>query len=251
MLVDNRPAYNVYITPRFFNTDALTKLKKYLELSDDQATALEVKVASKRGLDRFRQFVAFEDVSRDQMALLESEKNDLPGVAVEAVAHRNYPHGPLAAHMLGYMNQITPEELADKRQHTDTLNYHLGDYIGRAGLERQWESFLRGKDGVERIVVDAKGQRKEGAEIDNWLGGPQRIEPEPGNDLVTSIDLDLQEAVEAALAKHKSARGRRGRRRDRARAGAGVVARARSQRAHRAAHARRGDARSTTIRCAR
>jgi penicillin-binding protein 2 len=204
ILVDNRPAYNVYITPRFFNTDAFTKLKKYLALTDDQATALEVKVSAKKGLDRFRQFLAFEDITRDEMALLESEKNDLPGVAVQSVAHRNYPHGSLAAHMLGYMNQITPEELADKRQHEDKDSYHLGDYVGRAGLERQWESFLRGKDGVERIVVDAKGQRKDSAELEALLGGPQRSEPEPGNDLVTSIDLDLQKATEAALAKHKS-----------------------------------------------
>ncbi len=204
ILVDNRPAYNVYITPRFFNTDASTKLKKYLALSDEQATALEVKVASRRGLDRFRQLLAFEDISRDQLALLESEKNDLPGVAVQAVAHRNYPYGPLAAHMLGYMNQITPEELADKRQRADTLNYHLGDYVGRAGLERQWESFLRGKDGVERIVVDAKGQRQGTAELEALLGGTQRTEPEPGNDLITSIDLDMQKITEAALSKHKS-----------------------------------------------
>jgi penicillin-binding protein 2 len=204
VLVDNRPAYNVYITPRFFNTDAFTKLKKVLALSDDQAAALELKVAGKHGLDRFRQFIAFEDVSRDQMALLESEKNELPGIAVQAVAHRNYPYGSLAAHMLGYMNQITPEELAARRQRADTLNYHLGDYVGRAGLERQWESFLRGKDGVERVVVDAKGQRKDSAELEALLGGPQRTEPEPGNDLITSIDLDLQKATEAALAKHKS-----------------------------------------------
>jgi penicillin-binding protein 2 len=204
VLVDNRPAYNVYITPRFFNTDAFTRLKKYLQLSDDAATALEVRIAQKRGLDRFRQLLAFEDITRDQLATLESEKNDLPGVAVQAVAHRNYPHGTLAAHALGYMNQITPEELADKRQRADTLNYHLGDYVGRAGLERQWEPFLRGRDGVERIVVDAKGQRKEAGELEALLGGPQRTEPQPGNDLVTSIDLDLQKAVEAALAKHKA-----------------------------------------------
>ena len=50
VLVDNRPAYNVYITPRFFNTDAFTKLKKYLALTDEQASALEVRIASKRGL---------------------------------------------------------------------------------------------------------------------------------------------------------------------------------------------------------
>jgi penicillin-binding protein 2 len=204
ILVDNRPAYNVYITPQFFNTDALTKLAKYLALSDEQATALEVKVASKKRLDRFRQLLAFEDITRDQLALLESQKDELPGVAVQSVAHRNYPHGTMAAHALGYMNQITPEELAEKRQHTDTLNYHLGDYVGRAGLERQWESFLRGKDGVERIVVDAKGQRKDAADLEALLGGPERIEPQPGNDLITTIDLDLQKIVEAALGKHKS-----------------------------------------------
>src|ERR1700748_2950006 len=62
VLVDNRPAYNVYITPRFFNTDAFTRLKKYLQLSDDAATALEVRIAQKRGLDRFRQLLAFEDI---------------------------------------------------------------------------------------------------------------------------------------------------------------------------------------------
>ena len=204
VLVDNRPAYNVYVTPRFFNTDAFTRLKKFLSLSDDQATALEVRVASRRGLDRFRQLLAFEDITRDQLAILESEKNDLPGVAVQAVAHRNYPHGPLAAHALGYMNQITPEELTEKRQRADALNYHLGDYVGRAGLERQWESFLRGKDGVERIVVDAKGQRKDAQELEALVGGPQRSEPEPGNDLITTLDLDLQKIVENALGKHKA-----------------------------------------------
>jgi penicillin-binding protein 2 len=204
VLVDNRPAYNVYITPRFFNTDAFTKLKKYLQLSDEQAAALETKIAQKHGLDRFRQFVAFEDITRDQLAVLESEKLDLPGVAVQAAAHRNYPHGTLAAHTLGYMNQIAPEELAEKRQHDDTLNYHLGDYVGRAGMERQFESFLRGKDGVERIVVDAKGQRKDAQELEALLGGPQRVEPDPGNDLISTIDLDLQKIVETALGKHKA-----------------------------------------------
>lgn len=207
VLVDNRPAYNVYITPRFFNTDAFFKLKKYLQLSDDQAAALETRIAQKHGLDRFRQFVAFEDITRDQLAVLESEKLDLPGVAVQAVAHRNYPHGTLAAHALGYMNQIMPEELTEKRQRNDTLNYHLGDYVGRSGMERQFEPFLRGKDGVERIVVDAKGQRKDKSELealDSLLLGPQRTEPEPGNDLVTTLDLDLQRIVEAALSKHKS-----------------------------------------------
>jgi penicillin-binding protein 2 len=204
ILVDNRPAYDVYITPRFFNTDAFTKLRKLLQLDDVEATALEVKVSQKRGLDRFRQMLVFEDITRDQLALLESEENYLPGVAVQAVAHRNYPHGKLASHELGYMNQITPDELASKRARADALDYHLGDYVGRSGLERQWESFLRGKDGIERVVVDAKGQRKDMLDLEGLLGGPQRVEPVPGDDLVTTLDLDLQQIVENALAKHHS-----------------------------------------------
>lgn len=202
LLVDNRPAYDVYVTPRFFKPKALAKLRQLLSLTEEETDALEAKVAQKHGLERFRQFLAFEDISRDELALLESEQLELPGVAVQAVAHRNYPHGKLAAHLVGYMNQITPEELAQRRARADGLDYHLGDYVGRSGLERQWEPFLRGKDGLERVIVDAKGQRKELGDLEGLLGGPPRIEPKPGDDLVTTLDLDLQRVVEVALAKH-------------------------------------------------
>jgi penicillin-binding protein 2 len=204
VLADNRPSYNVYVTPRFLTDEALARLQRYLALGDDQVTALRARIAQKHGLDRFHGLLAFEDITRDQLALLESERNELPGVAVEAVAHRSYPHGALASHVLGYMNQIGPDELPGKREQ----GYRLGDYVGRAGLERQWESFLRGKDGVERIVVDAKGQRKvdvDQAELDAWLGGPQRMDPVPGHDLMTTLDLELQNITENALKKHKSA----------------------------------------------
>ena len=207
VLADNRPSYNVYVTPRFFTDEALVKLAGFLKLSDEPVAQLKARVAQKRGLDRFRQLLAFEDITRDQLALLESEKNDLPGVAVDAVAHRSYPHGTLAAHALGYMNQISADELAERRERADSGGYHLGDNVGRAGLERQWESFLRGRDGVERIVVDAKGQRKDVdlSDIAEWLGGPQKTDAVPGHDLITTLDIELQRITENALKKHKSA----------------------------------------------
>jgi penicillin-binding protein 2 len=208
LIADNRPSYNVYVTPRFLNDASLGRLQRLLDLADDQVAQLKQKVAQKHGLDRFRQLLAFEDVTRDQLALLESEKNDLPGIAVDAVAHRSYPHGLLASHVLGYMNQISAEELAEKRADSRS-GYRPGDYVGRAGLERQWESFLRGKDGVERIVVDAKGQRKDVElppdQSDEWLGGPRRVDPVPGHDLITTLDIVLQNITENALKKHKSA----------------------------------------------
>ncbi len=203
-LADNRPAYDVMITPRFFTDEALQALAHYLHLDDETVDQVKAKVRDKHGLDRFRQVMAFEDISRDDLALLESEQLELPGVHVTAAAHRSYPHGTLAAHVLGYMNEITAEELTEHREQ----GYHNGDYVGRSGLERQWESFLRGKDGVERIVVDAKGQRKldlETSDLDAIIGAQRRIDAVPGHDLVTSLDLDLQQAVEDAIKKHKSA----------------------------------------------
>ncbi len=205
VLADNRPSYNVYITPRFFTDEALGHLRRFLDLSDEQVDALKQKLAAKHGLDRFHQVEVLEDITRDQLAVLESEKLELPGVGVGAVAHRSYPHGALLAHALGYMNQISAEELAERRERNSGGGYHLGDYVGRAGLERQFESYLRGHDGVERIVVDAKGQRKPDVETSELIGGPQRQDPEPGHDVITTIDLDLQRVVESALKKHQSA----------------------------------------------
>jgi penicillin-binding protein 2 len=205
-LADNRPSYDVMITPRFFTDEALQQLARLMKLDDESVDALKTKVAAKKGLDRLRQMLAFEDVSRDDVALIESQAISLPGVTISASAHRNYPHGDLAAHALGYMNQITPEELQDKRDVPDP--YRLGDYVGRAGLERQFESFLRGKDGYEKVVVDAKGQRKGEFTVDelaDLIGEKPRVDPVPGHDLVTTVDLDLQNIVEAALKKHKSA----------------------------------------------
>jgi penicillin-binding protein 2 len=123
-------------------------------------------------------------------------------VTVQAEAARTYPNGVIASHVIGYLNQITADELNERREQ----GYHTGDAIGRSGLERQWEPYLRGQDGRERIIVDAKGQRKLDAEdLVELLGGPQRTEPVPGHDLITTLDLDLQRTAEAALGKHRSA----------------------------------------------
>jgi penicillin-binding protein 2 len=201
LLADNRPAYNIYVTPRFVTPDAITRLGDILAWSDDERASQADKLLHKRGLDRFHQILVGIDVTRDQLARVESDHYALPGVSVGAVARRYYPQQKIGAHLLGYLNQIGPDELHDRREQ----GYKPGDFIGRAGLERQWEPFLRGTDGTERIVVDAKGQRKPDVESSELIGGPQRIEAVAGHDIKTTIDLDLQKIAEGALAKHKSA----------------------------------------------
>ncbi len=204
VLVDNRPSYNVYVTPRFLAPDTLEKLGRMVKVDPVDLAALVERVAGKKGQDRMQQLLAFADVSRTEMATLESHKADLPGVSVDAQAHRSYPFGKTAAHVLGYMNQVSPDELGRLRDQ----GYKLGDSIGRAGIERQWESYLRGKDGFERIFVDAKGRVKTDVdELDamGLGGGPRQQDPQPGDDVVLTIDLDLQKLVEKALARQRSA----------------------------------------------
>ena len=207
VLVDNRPSYNVYLRPTLANDATVARLVKHLALSEEQRASLQSRISTaltRKGADRAQELLAFEDVTRDQMGAIESDAAELPGVTVEAVAHRTYPFGTLAAHTLGYMNQIGADELAALRDQ----GYRPGDYVGRSGVERQWESYLRGKDGFAVEVQDARGHLKtdlDEQEIDDLVRGPRRRDPAPGDNLVLTIDLDLQRIVEKALAHHRSA----------------------------------------------
>jgi penicillin-binding protein 2 len=144
-----------------------------------------------------RGFLVLEDIDRDQLALIAQSQQELPGVTVRDVPHRHYLHGALASHLLGYLNQIGEAELEARRDE----GYDEGDYIGRSGIERQWESYLRGKRGVERFVIDALGRRKEGPETAGLIEEPRLVPPVPGHNIVLTIDADLQRAAEHALAE--------------------------------------------------
>jgi penicillin-binding protein 2 len=200
VLADNRAAYNVYVTPRFLTAESLEKLRGYLSLSPEQAEAVKTRAAATRGLARFRAQLAVEDVSREQMALVATNRQNLPGVQIEAVPRRTYPLGASASHVLGYINEISAAELNSRREQ----GYRSGDLIGRTGLERQWEGYLRGTPGFERVVVDAKGQRKSAEETRELLQTPRRQDPLPGNNLVLSLDADLQRLAERAFRRYPS-----------------------------------------------
>jgi penicillin-binding protein 2 len=200
VLADNRAAYNVYVTPRFLTPDALERLRGYLGLSEEQAAAINGRAAETHGLQRYRAQLAIEDVSREQMALVATNRQNLPGVQIEAVPRRTYPLGASASHVLGYINEISAAELTSRRDQ----GYRSGDLIGRTGLERQWEGYLRGTPGFERVVVDAKGQRKSAEETRELLQTPRRQDPVAGNNIVLSLDADLQRLAERAFRRYPS-----------------------------------------------
>jgi len=128
-----------------------------------------------------------EDVPTDTLFYLAEHGDEYPGVAPEVVALREYPYGKLAAHVLGYVAEISADELKSGR----FRGLQQGDIVGKAGVELTYDRFLRGRDGVQDFEVNAAGR------VIRSLGGRQ---PAPGLDLRLSIDLDIQKQAEASLA---------------------------------------------------
>jgi len=207
ILVDSRPSYDVTLTPYFCGKqcdDMVTRLAQLLSLAPEDEQRVRDRVKGMRGLDKFKPLTVKVDIAREELDVIEANRvpGELAGVDVIPAPHRSYRYGAWAAHLFGYMNEIGSDELKRMNEEldasgSDQLAYRMGDYVGRRGLEKRWESYMRGRDGVRRVVVDAKGNAK-GSEIEEELIAEEdRFEPsQPGNNLVLSIDWRLQEFTE-------------------------------------------------------
>ena len=180
-LVDNRPAFTLSIIPRELdNRDAvLGKLSSLLGLSYQELDAALERVSSDSFLPvRIRRGLTMEDVAK-----VEEWKLELPGVIVEVEPQRAYPTSRFAAHLLGYVREASDEQMKQGR-------YRRGELVGQTGLERLLDEFLRGRDGGERIEVDAMGRP---------IRLIQQTEPHPGAEVVTTIDRRIQELAEREM----------------------------------------------------
>ncbi|MBH25738.1 MAG: penicillin-binding protein 2 [Myxococcales bacterium] len=186
VLAENRPSYDVYITPRLVRKEpeALDLLQRYLNLAADDIARIRKRMEEADG----RAFLARRDITRDQVAQLETHRMYLPGVEVRTNSHRYYPYNELSSHTMGFMNEITGDELESRQAY----GYRPGDYIGRMGLERTYEAILRGSPGLERQIVDARGIPQGEEQAEELLGHYRRVEPIPGRNLVLTLDMDLQ-----------------------------------------------------------
>jgi len=132
-----------------------------------------------------------QDVGKRVRTYLEEHTLDYPGVEVTDEYLRDYPQGDMAAQVLGYVGPISAEEL--KTQHFK--GYASGDVVGQTGLEWTYDRWLRGRDGLAKVEVDAQGHPKQGAEV------PGGRLAEPGDTLVTTLDAKVQDAAQQALVK--------------------------------------------------
>lgn len=198
ILVDSRPSYDLYLTPAFCHPceEVLGRLAGRVEMSPEELARALLATTRSKGLERFRQVVVKVDITRDELDVLEASRDDFPGLDVLAAPHRNYRYGKFAAHTLGYLGEASPEELEKLRE--EGKPYRLGDYLGKRGVERKFEEVLRGEDGTQRVVTDAKGRQL--AHLQWMIAEPERhVAARPGLNLVLSLDERLQRTAEEAF----------------------------------------------------
>ncbi len=128
------------------------------------------------------------DVPKAAFNYLRERKEQFPGIAVEKLYLRNYPHDELAAQLFGTLREISPKELERRRYR----GVAAGTRIGASGIEYEYDPYLRGRDGYTKVVINALGNRDERRET-------TRVEPKQGNQLKLSLDLDLQRTANNAL----------------------------------------------------
>lgn len=196
LLADNRPRFDVVFT-RGFSSDLDEELKVLGEIfawSDIEFE--EVKRQLKKSAPYLAKRIA-RDVSWNELAQIESRNLELSGVDVEVIAVRDYLYGDAFFHSIGYTGEVNEMDLIRLRKKYPERNYRLGDQIGVIGTEARFESYLRGEDGQEFVVVDVKGRpvQKTGFNI---FDQSSRLEAIAGKTLQLTLDLELQlEAVRA------------------------------------------------------
>lgn len=194
-LADNRPAFNVYVTPKQLTEAQRSELGRLLGLTAEESDKVDQRIAAGTKRNPRQAVLILEDQGRERAALIEQQRFRLGAVEVRHEPYRNYPEGDLAAHLLGYMTQMTEAEAERLRKQ----GYDDDELVGRAGLEAKWENNLRGKKGKELYAEDARGQRLDEATAAGLIKGDRRIEPIPGANLILTIDRDLQRIAERAI----------------------------------------------------
>ncbi len=207
ILIDNRPSVDVEVTPYFLGEDpeevqaTLRELFEVLQIAPEEREELAEKVGGQRGLNRFRPMLIEQDISHESLVAILDQRGifKLDGVEIVPGRRRKYVEGTMAAHLLGYVNEIDRRRLDRELRDGNPHKYKRGDLLGRAGIEFQYEKQLRGDDGFEKIVVDAKGRSQSQSYVAELIQEQPRQPPRPGNNLYLTIDKELQAVAEEAF----------------------------------------------------
>jgi len=185
-LVKNRPSFNI----EFVQEDAVEPTKTLKELAKilqvNESEIWEKIELSKKKKRRFEPQLIFRDIDRDTLAIIEANRYRIPGIEISAVPARDYIYGEFAAHVLGYLGEVSPKQL----EKFEPTKFRRGDIIGQSGIEHIQESVLRGTNGVKGVIVNATGAKIEESYY---------YRETPGKTLKLTLDAYVQFAAEYAL----------------------------------------------------
>ncbi len=194
LLVENLPSFEATITPQYVeDLDQLsTVLSEVVQISAQEIKS-KVKIGKKLN-GSFKPVSIKKNISRNQVFELELIKIDFPGLNVEENIQRSYIAGESAAPPLGYIGEISKEQMESlSKKKKANIYYKKGDLIGKSGLEKVFDDELRGVDGVSFIKVDAKG-RETSEDLEIFGSIAQKRNFIKGSDIYLTIDYDLQKA---------------------------------------------------------
>ncbi len=185
MLVDNRPSFDLHIILKDARPldETLGKLSRF---TGDTVDDLRAIIKKNRHQGAYVPILLKEDIGRDMLAAIEVNRFDLPGLVMRVSPRRHYLFDTHAAHLLGYVGEISAEELRCA-PYEDCKG---GDYIGKFGVEKAFETLLRGRRGGRQVEVNATGQ---------VVSVLNTVPAEPGTNLTLTIDSNLQRTAEAML----------------------------------------------------
>ncbi|TVQ02548.1 MAG: penicillin-binding protein 2 [Balneolaceae bacterium] len=185
IMVENQPIYTITITPAKFNSHKVSTLSTLLQI-DEELVIQRIREAQNYSWHRTSRL--FTEVSFEVFSAIQENLWQLPGIGHTIESKRHYPTDVNASHLFGYLREASLEEL----EASDYIR--LGDYIGKSGVERIYESYLRGERGTEYIRVNAYGQA-----LGLYNDGALDIPPVKGSDLITTLDADIQALAEKLM----------------------------------------------------
>ncbi len=151
---------------------------------------IEARFEKSKAIPLARPFVVAEDLSMPQVAMIQAQGVTFPELNVEPVQRRNYPYAVFAAHVLGFIGEVSEKDLAARK------DLKQGDLIGKRGVELMYDQYLRGKDGAQYWEYDSHGRRL--AEY-----RPARRNAQAGDNVYLTIDFDLQRRAEQYFAENE------------------------------------------------
>jgi len=197
ILVDSRPTYNVTLSNEpIKKIDVSDRVDDYAQgLQVDRQFVVErINLIKKQ--PEFETLVIKENATIQDIVWVESHELEYPELRVEIQPQRFYPLGKVLAHVLGYVGEISPKQL--EKPEVKEKGFRAGDIIGKGGIEQYYDEYLRGKPGYRKVLVDSRGRVQDELEV---------VPPQAGQDLISTIDLDLQNAAEEQLANSTTKRG--------------------------------------------